>query len=512
MIKKILFSLFICMAVFILPAAGISAAGTDVIENNESGIPDKDLYKAVLKQLKTWRHIKKSRKQFTKQEAERLDYLNIMNADIKTFQGIEYLKNIEILYIAASKIKTYEGIENLERLERLDIEGCGIKNLKQIEDMPHLKALKLNGNKLKNLNFLKKMVNVEDLEVTNNQLSNLKGIQNLKKLKYLEVSGNNLTSLKELRNQKLMLHLYAERNQLKNLKGIENLKNLEFLYVSENQLSSLKEVKNLRKLREIDAGRNRIKNLDGFKGLYELETLSLARNQLTGGLPQLKHKKKLHYLDVRDNCLTSVGGIQSSGIRELYVCRNQLTDLNPIANMKKLIAVDAAMNKITFLPYLKKSRNLSEFNIKYNFLMESEQDMKEKLPAELVYNGGGSEPNPFWLKEQLMFQNLDYRVLFTDPAGVEQIRGNTVKIAGKAFVKGARIKLCTMYIGDGSDEESNDPKECIYADTDESGRFVFDNTDLKTWVGKEVKVSLGTYNQRTGEYEYYEVMRFTVKE
>ena len=61
--KKAVLYLFLLFCLCIVPASLVSAG--DVIENNNSGIPDKKLYRAILKELG-----KKPNKKFTKQETK----------------------------------------------------------------------------------------------------------------------------------------------------------------------------------------------------------------------------------------------------------------------------------------------------------------------------------------------------------------------------------------------------------------------------------------------------------
>lgn len=85
------------MFVMMVPMIQTHAAPTDVIENNESGIPDKVLYQNILKVLG-----KQSTDTFTEQEASSVEELEIVDykkIPMESLKGIGYLTNLETLKI-----------------------------------------------------------------------------------------------------------------------------------------------------------------------------------------------------------------------------------------------------------------------------------------------------------------------------------------------------------------------------------------------------------------------------
>ena len=100
--------LLIFSCTFLIPTMGVRAS-SDVIENNNSGIPDKELYQSILKKLG-----KKSNEKLTKQEAESIKSLSVYGS---------------------RKIKSLKGIKYLKELKTLDLEGHGLKNLKGIQSL-----------------------------------------------------------------------------------------------------------------------------------------------------------------------------------------------------------------------------------------------------------------------------------------------------------------------------------------------------------------------------------------
>ena len=67
--KKVMIFLTVWICFFLIPTA---VPASDVIENNNSGIPDQELYQAVLDALGT-----KPKQKFTRQEAEKESRIHI---------------------------------------------------------------------------------------------------------------------------------------------------------------------------------------------------------------------------------------------------------------------------------------------------------------------------------------------------------------------------------------------------------------------------------------------------
>ena len=122
--KKVMIFLTVWICFFLIPTA---VPASDVIENNNSGIPDQELYQAVLDALG-----KKPKQKFTRQEAEKIQALTAAPHEIKSLKGIKYLKNLKYLDLIGSDLKSLKGIEHLGKLETLHANHNSIKSLKPL--------------------------------------------------------------------------------------------------------------------------------------------------------------------------------------------------------------------------------------------------------------------------------------------------------------------------------------------------------------------------------------------
>lgn len=99
------------MFVMMMPMIQTHAAPTDVIENNESGIPDRTLYQNILKVLG-----KQSTDTFTEQEASSVEELGVSENRLTDVKEIKNLKNLERIYAFCNKIKTLPNLKQFSKL------------------------------------------------------------------------------------------------------------------------------------------------------------------------------------------------------------------------------------------------------------------------------------------------------------------------------------------------------------------------------------------------------------
>lgn len=278
-IKKFLTAVMVGLCLLSAHSLCTFAAGNVVIKNDNSGIPDKELYRSVLNELG-----KKKNQEFTVEEAE-----SITELTVKTKRGI----------------KTLKGIECLTQLKTLRVSSCHLKTLKGVEKLPNLTQIVACYNELKDLRSIKNLKNLQGLCVEENKLTSLKGIENLTNLTHLEAQNNKLKSLKELKNLKRLKYLKVSENRLTSLKGIENLKSLKNLYVGSNRLKSLKEIRKLRKIRSLEVSHNELKSLEELKSIKTLSYLNAAHNKIKK-LPNLSKNGKMNIslCDITFNCLS----------------------------------------------------------------------------------------------------------------------------------------------------------------------------------------------------------------
>lgn len=420
--KSIYMFLLAFLCAFLVPAS-VTSASSDVIENNSRGIPDKTVYRSILKKLG-----KKSNEKFTKQEAERIQSLTISGSrGVKTLKGIKYLK----------------------KLKRLKVTEQGLRNLKGIQGLTKLEDLNISYNEIKSLKPLKNLKNLKKLDASGNNVKTAKGLEKLKKLQKLYLGENQLSSIQELKKLKNLKSLMLSRNQITSLKGLKQQKKLTTLYVDKNKLSGIQELEYLTQLKELHAEENFLKSLKGIERLRNLTRLYVSTNQL----------ETLNY-------------IQNLNLKMLFAGANQLVRADEIATLRNLEYLDVSYNRITEFPNLTGLPRLDAIVFSYNFITERKEDLRKKFPNAFMSS------NQNWFEQGCLLQNIDYRIEFKEPADAAMITLDTTRIAGQIHMPAEKIEMKIEETEkDGSCYTTN-----IYADVDGDGNFVFENLDFRQYA------------------------------
>lgn len=294
--KKIIMYLLVFLCVFLIPASGVYAS-SKVIENNNSGIPDKKLYRSILKKLG-----KKSKETFTAAEAESIKTLIVSGSgNIKSLKGIKYLKELKRLNLQGQNLSNLKGIQSLTKLEMLNISYNEITSLKPLKNLKKLKYLDASCNNIKSMKGLEKLKKLQALYLEDNGLVSIMELKNLKNLRTLELSRNQITSLNGLKKQKKLTSLNVSTNQLENLNSIQNLDSLESLLAGANHLVRADEISSLTNLGYLDVSYNRITEFPNLANLSELHAIVFSYNFLNEDKKELKKKFPKVYMTTNQN-------------------------------------------------------------------------------------------------------------------------------------------------------------------------------------------------------------------
>lgn len=317
MMKKIimLFTAFICLF-FVDPTVAF-AADEDVILNDASGIPDKNLYQAILQEMAGMPDLfQESRDRFTKEEAGRITSLWVPNGGVSDLTGIGCLGNLKTLSIRDNwnqkqneiiSLKPLQGLKNLETLD-IDHNSIAFANLEEISVLTQLKKLSVTRSGLMSLKGIENLIGLEYLELQSNSLTRLDGIENLTQLKTLRASENRLANVGNLAKLSNLEILNLGNNLVKGIKGVEYLHNLKSLTLDSNQLESIDEIKKLKNLDFLSVQNNKLKKIPNLKNLnikgdscgLDFRGNDLSEKELKNKLKKHLGKKKFHSKWFRD--------------------------------------------------------------------------------------------------------------------------------------------------------------------------------------------------------------------
>lgn len=251
--------------------SGVYASENDVIANDASGIPDRELYRQILHEMGKSEH-----EVITKREAERKKGLWIPNGGVQDLTGIGYFCNLTSLKI---EDQWHQGAN-------------AFTSLKPLEDLEHLKKLTIDRSwDLESLAGIEGLTQLKELRLDYGRLTSLKGIESLTNLKYLDAPNNRLKSAKEIRYLKHLKQLDLNNNRLTEVEGIRYLKNLKGFDLSNNRLTDIDGIKGLEKVVAFGVTNNQIRRIPELRrGQYLM--MDFKGNNLSEG--ELNAKLKAH--------------------------------------------------------------------------------------------------------------------------------------------------------------------------------------------------------------------------
>jgi len=244
--KKLISVIFAFILFTTMSPVNAFAGGSDILYNDETGMPDKILYEAVLTALG------REGGYFTRDEAAGITELksnNYKKAGIKSLKGIENLTGLTELDVSCNELTSLSGIEGLTKLKVLYVSYNNLISLSGIKGLTRLEYLEAGDNQINSLKEIEELTSLKALFVYRNKLVNLKGVERLTKLNTFYVYENELNDITGIERLKKLTALSLSGNRLTSVKGIENLKNLGHLHISQNKLKSLPD---LRKLKYLD--------------------------------------------------------------------------------------------------------------------------------------------------------------------------------------------------------------------------------------------------------------------
>lgn len=322
-------------------------------------------------------------------EALSLNFLDLSNSNISSFEGLENFVNLEYLNCSNNPINRDIDFNVLKKLVYLNYSSIQSKRYFKITDLPNLATLRIEG--LTNLDFLEctgnpklatlsvnGAVNLTEMWASNNALTSLEieGLTSLKKL-YCQVNKLATLNIGALTNLEVLEcggNLLTSLNlaQLTNLKGLacsynklfkldaSNLSNLTTLDCSFNEIFELK-LNGINNLKNLNCQSNQLSTLS-LNNLINLESLWCGVNQLQ----QLDLNALTKLVDLRcaANQLSSLDlkGLTNITIFECYL--NQLKTLE-LSDLKKIKRLRCDQNQLNTL-FIKNGSNETELNFSKN--------------------------------------------------------------------------------------------------------------------------------------------------
>lgn len=222
--KTVVFVLAVSVLLSGLPLFRVSfvkAAGSDVIQNDETGIPDQNLYQLILSTLG-----KAPNGTFTEEETRNVKMLGQgrnspddmerkEEEQVASLQGMEKLTNLSYFSLGRNKVTDLKPLENLKNLTTLNLQfSYCLTSIEELRNLTQMENLGL-PNKVTDISAVQGMTKLSGLSAMNADISTLPDLIGHTELTghdtYLQ--GNRLTK-KEL-TKKLPKQLAEDKKWMK---------------------------------------------------------------------------------------------------------------------------------------------------------------------------------------------------------------------------------------------------------------------------------------------------------
>ena len=258
------------------------------------------------------------------EQAKFLSYVNLNNNEIGDLTPLSGLKNLQEISLISNKIQDISSLST-EKLQRVYLDNNKIRDISVLEDCSDLRELSVQNNKIESVPDFSKMSNLRLYQETNNRREpvNIFG-------------GNSALASKEQFIGKFAEELTDEWYEL-NLYNKEivnipdrNLKNALIKIGLDDDGDGELTVSNIRSLWMLRITGQNISDLTGLEYAIELEELDISNNQITN-LNPLTNCKKLYRLIARNNNLSYLPDWHEAGINfDLYDSDNEDNPNRPL--------------------------------------------------------------------------------------------------------------------------------------------------------------------------------------
>lgn len=200
---------------------------------NSINIPDKGLKAAIKKALNT------TSDYIIEDDLLSLTYLDAMDRDINTLEGLEYCTNVKTLLLSGNHIKDISKLSHLTKLE----------------------VLTIYDNRITNFNDLKNCKSLRSISAARNDINDLSALAELTNLQYLYVPSNKFTDVTPLKDLVNLIELTIDYNDIGDISILNKLNKLEKLNITHIGVHDLSVLTNYPELKILLAGKNYAKDL-----------------------------------------------------------------------------------------------------------------------------------------------------------------------------------------------------------------------------------------------------------
>ena len=157
--KKLLarvLAIVMAITVMFMPNNYVVAETNDkVIKNDETGIPDENLYNILLEKADA-----NEDNNLTTGELKELKGLDIGNSQIGSLKGLEYCTNLITLWCYDNQVEDLTPLTSLTTLTQLDLRANNITDISCLSNLTNLTNLNLSENQINDITAVRNLKNL----------------------------------------------------------------------------------------------------------------------------------------------------------------------------------------------------------------------------------------------------------------------------------------------------------------------------------------------------------------
>ena len=290
--------------------------------------------------------------------------------DITDLTGLEYAKNLKLIFFYNNQINDISPLAGLTKLNWLNLDDNQVTDISPLSGLSSLRYLYLAWNHLSDISPLSELTGLRELYLDHTQISDISPLSVLINLDILDLWDNQISDISPLSGLTKLRALSLEKNQINDISSLANLTNLTGSRLCDNQISNLSPLSGLTRLQYLSLWGNVISDISPLSGLTNLRTLSLSENQISDISPLLG-LINLEYLYLTENQISDISPlIDLVNIQELYLHYNQISDISALNQLTNLQYLNLDYNQISNLSPLSNLVNLQTLYLENNRLVD----------------------------------------------------------------------------------------------------------------------------------------------
>jgi uncharacterized repeat protein (TIGR02543 family) len=212
----------------------------------------------------------------------KLDLLTITNfsssLEITNLDGMELLKNLEVLNLDNSRIDDASALSGLLKMNLLILNNLNITNVDFVENMTNMTFFVINFSTISDISAVSHLDSLQTLVLTSSPVVDLTPLQGLNHLETLLLSETDVSDLSPLFGIDSLRSLNVAYTNVMDITGLSTMTNLKELTLSGNPISSFEELETMIQLEYLTLYNTGIKSEDlvYLESLTNLKDLNLG--------------------------------------------------------------------------------------------------------------------------------------------------------------------------------------------------------------------------------------------